>query len=96
MTDASVPRGDTAGQIVHILMTTSSLRALAKIPGVKVVTKDFAGRPGIAVTWTAQGLREELILDGNTYRFLGVQTSGRIASATADLDRRVVDRPGQR
>jgi hypothetical protein len=88
-------------------------RALAKIPSVTVVpeVKDFAGRPGIAVTQTAQGNREEMILDRKTYRFLGTRMivtedrrwhgkiwehAGEVPNQSADLDSRVVDRPGQR
>jgi len=48
-------------------------RALAKIPGVRVVpgVKDLAGRPGLAVTQTGQGSRREIILDRRTFRYLG-------------------------
>jgi hypothetical protein len=88
-------------------------RALAKIPGVTVVpgARDFAGRPGVAVTQTAQGSRSEIILDRKTYRFLGTRMivtkdrrwhgkiwehAGEVPNQSADLDWRVVDRPGQR
>lgn len=48
-------------------------RALARIPGVEFLgdTRDRAGRHGLAVARTAQGTRQELILDRDTGELLG-------------------------
>jgi hypothetical protein len=48
-------------------------RAIARIPGVrlKADSVDAAGRHGVAVTRTKDGVREELIFDAATHRYLG-------------------------
>ncbi len=51
----------------------AAFHAVGRIPGVQArrnVT-DAAGRPGVAVTRTEAGTREELVFDPITYRFLG-------------------------
>jgi hypothetical protein len=81
--------------------TTAALyRALGKIPGVTIVRgiKDFAGRPGIAVTRIEDGNRIEIILDRKTYRYLGTrfEQGGKVRNDSADLGAHVVNQPGQR
>lgn len=94
--------------------TTGALyRVLAKISGVTVErgAKDFAGRPGIAVSRSEDGTKIELILDPKTYRFLGDRTiatkdryfrkkliahAGQVENESADLGAHVVDHPGER
>ncbi|WP_433228483.1 CU044_5270 family protein [Actinomadura formosensis] len=51
-------------------------RAIAEIPGVRLRTDavDAAGRPGVAITRTQDGVRDELIFDRTTHRFLGTRT----------------------
>ncbi|GAA2127611.1 CU044_5270 family protein [Actinomadura napierensis] len=48
-------------------------RAIARIPGVRLRTDsvDAAGRHGVAVTRTRDGVREELIFDPASHRYLG-------------------------
>jgi hypothetical protein len=51
-------------------------KAAARIPGVKVIgtVVDLAGRKGIAVGQTFDGIRDELLFDPTTYRPLGERT----------------------
>jgi hypothetical protein len=85
-------------------------RAVARIPGVKVVENvvDAAGRRGVAITRDDPDnpTRDEWIFDAKTYEFLGERSvatqdyadikKGRVTSNMAILDRAVVDRAGQR
>ncbi|MFF5481466.1 CU044_5270 family protein [Streptomyces sp. NPDC012935] len=85
-------------------------RAVARIPGVKVVEDvvDAAGRRGVAITRDDPDnpTRDEWIFDAKTFEFLGERSvatedysdikKGRVTSNTAILDRAVVDRAGQR
>jgi hypothetical protein len=50
---------------------------LAEIPGTTVTKNavDGLGRPGIAVSKTIYGLREDFVFDPSTYRFLGTRES---------------------
>jgi hypothetical protein len=50
-------------------------RAIGRIPGVRLASDsvDAAGRHGVAVTRTRDGVREELIFDTATHRFLGTR-----------------------
>lgn len=51
-------------------------RAIADIPGVRLRDDgvDAAGRHGIAVTRTQDGVRDEFLFDRATHRFLGTRT----------------------
>ncbi|WP_369272734.1 CU044_5270 family protein [Streptomyces sp. R11] len=85
-------------------------RAVARIPGVKVVENvvDAAGRRGVAITRDDPDnpTRDEWIFDAKTFEFLGERSvatedysnikKGRVTSNTAILGRAVVDRAGQR
>jgi hypothetical protein len=46
-------------------------RALKQVPGVTVERIDAGGRPALRVGQTEDWLREELVLDAETYRYLG-------------------------
>jgi hypothetical protein len=46
-------------------------RALKEVPNVTVETTDVPGRPALVVGQTEDWLREELLLDAETYRYLG-------------------------
>jgi hypothetical protein len=82
-------------------------RAAAQIPGVRVVPRvtDAAGRPGIAVAREDSGLRQELIFDPKTYRYLGErsivvghfegQPKGTVMYHSAVLSVAIVDQIGQ-
>lgn len=85
-------------------------RAVARIPGVKVVRDvvDAAGRRGVAITRDDPDnpTRDEWIFDAKTYEFLGERSvatedyadikKGQVTGNMAILDRAVVDRAGQR
>jgi hypothetical protein len=46
-------------------------RALKQVPGVSVERIDVSGRPALVVGQTEDWLREELVLDAETYTYLG-------------------------
>ncbi|TXS50489.1 hypothetical protein EAO75_12155 [Streptomyces sp. uw30] len=85
-------------------------RAVARIPGVKVVENvvDAAGRRGVAITRDDPDnpTRDEWIFDAKTHEFLGERSvatddysdikKGQVTGNTAILDRAIVDRAGQR
>ncbi|MER7350205.1 CU044_5270 family protein [Streptomyces aurantiacus] len=82
--------------------------AAAKIPGVELVDDavDAAGRHGVAIAWEDDGARQELIFDKKTKQYLGERTvmtedrpyaeKGEVTEKTAVLERKVVDRAGER
>jgi len=81
--------------------------ATAKIPGVTLVddVSDAAGRRGVAVSRTHDGIRHELIFDKTTSAFLGERqivvkdlphlANGTVLDSTAVLRTAIVERPGQ-
>jgi hypothetical protein len=81
--------------------------ATAKIPGVTLVdnVSDAAGRHGVAVSRTHDGIRHELIFDKKTSAFLGERqiavedfphlANGTVLDSTAVLRTAIVDHPGQ-
>ncbi len=82
--------------------------AAGTIPGVTLVPDavDAAGRRGIAVARTHEGLRRELIFDPTTYAYLGERDivvesqddtppPGTVVTSTARIRTAVVDRPDQ-
>lgn len=82
--------------------------AAARIPGVELVEDavDAEGRHGVAVAREDDGVREELIFDRRTKRFLGEREvttedkpyaeKGEVLANTAVLEREVVDKAGER
>lgn len=100
--------GDTLReQYVPPPSVSAMFEAAATIPGTSVVKQvDLAGRRGIAVSRTEDGLRSDLIFDATTYKFLGerdvVVGDGKpypkdaVVGWTAQLKVAIVDQPGQR
>ena len=80
-------------------VSAALFRAAALIPGVTVVTNavDAAGRPGIAVSFTASGEQSEWIFDRQTFQMLGELdfVQGTLTGKSAIITRAFVDRPGQ-
>ncbi len=70
-------------------------------PGVTVVSgaTDAIGRPGVAVAWTAGGIRSELIFSTATLRLIGERTvavrTGVTTDATAIIATGIADHLGQ-
>jgi hypothetical protein len=58
-------------------------RALKQVPGVTVDPVDVGGRPALVVGQTEDWLREELVLDAETYEYLG-QRGTVVRDATID------------
>jgi hypothetical protein len=115
------PRGSGAARPSGALRAIAALyQALPKIPGVTVVqgATDVAGRRGVAfsraasieVPGSSDRFRLEVILDPNTYRYLGARyvvtrdhfsdgtryRKGQVFISTAQLALAVVDAPCQR
>ncbi|GAA4362390.1 hypothetical protein GCM10023088_03990 [Actinomadura verrucosospora] len=80
-------------------------RAIAEIPGVRLRDDgvDAAGRHGVAVTRTRDGVRDELVFDRASHRFLGTRdvvagkggpfgVPGTTTQSSALLDTAIVDR----
>ncbi|QKG20795.1 hypothetical protein ACTIVE_2433 [Actinomadura verrucosospora] len=80
-------------------------RAIAKIRGVRLRTGavDAAGRHGVAITRTQDGVREELVFDPATHRYLGdrdvvtrsseqLGARGSVLFASAVMSTEIVDR----
>ncbi|MFE7131202.1 CU044_5270 family protein [Streptomyces sp. NPDC057638] len=104
----------TVGDLAHESLlppdvAAALFRAAAMIPGVKLVetSTDAAGRKGIAVARVDDGVRQELIFDRQTKRYLGErqvavedlengQKKGTVTGESAVLERTVVDALGQR
>jgi hypothetical protein len=76
-------------------------RAAALIPGVTALPRatDAAGRHGVAVSFTDQGLRQEWIFARSSLRMIGERDvavkSGATTGVSAILVRAFVDHPGQ-
>jgi hypothetical protein len=58
-------------------------RALKRVPNVSVEPLEVRGRPALAVGQTEDWLREELVLDAETYRYLG-ESGTVVRDATID------------
>jgi hypothetical protein len=80
-------------------VSAALFRAAALIPGVAVVANavDAAGRPGIAVSFTASGEQSEWIFDKQTLQMRGELdfVDGTLTSKSAIITRAFVDHPGQ-
>jgi len=75
----------------------SFYHAMAKIPDVKVVRNatDAAGRHGVALARTSDGVQDQILFDRTTYLFLGERTiakDGTQISSTAVLKTTVTDK----
>ncbi|MEV6925224.1 CU044_5270 family protein [Dactylosporangium sp. NPDC051485] len=103
--------GQVFSQIIALLssgyMPPKSRAALftaaSALPGVTVAqdSVDAAGRRGVAVTRTQDGMRQELLFDPGSYRFLGTQLNSEdgvsmlMLRPTALLRTAIVDQAGQ-
>jgi hypothetical protein len=81
-------------QLIPPKTNAALYRALAKIPGVRVVENatDYAGRQGIGVAFgggNEKGHGQMIVLNPETYRYMGDTRQAILGSA-------VVDKPGQR
>jgi hypothetical protein len=92
-------------------LKAAAYRAMKEIPGVRVSTVDVLGEPTISLALTDEWLRQEMLLDPQTYTFRGQRSTAVKTSFVAKekavvekghtvVDERVgegiVDRPGQR
>ncbi|GIE97935.1 hypothetical protein Ari01nite_54000 [Paractinoplanes rishiriensis] len=71
--------------------------AVSTVPGTTVRTgaRDVTGRPGVAVTRVAEGIRDELLFDPSSYAYLGANSTVVTATALSSADLRVTGlRPG--
>ncbi|MEV8514188.1 CU044_5270 family protein [Dactylosporangium sp. NPDC051484] len=104
--------GQVFGQVVTLLgrgyvppkSRAALFTAVTALPGVTIAQDrvDAAGRRGVAVTRTQDELRQELLFDPGTYRFLGTQlnsdddrVSMLMLRPTALLRTAIVDQVGQ-
>jgi hypothetical protein len=92
--------GDLLREAIAPPKTSAALfRAAALIPGVTVVASavDAIGRPGIAVSFTANGEQSEWIFDKQTLQMLGERdfVGGTLTAESAIITRAFVDHPGQ-
>jgi hypothetical protein len=108
--EAFITIGDLLGEAIAPPQVSAALyRAAALIPGVTVIADatDAAGRHGVAVAMTVEGVRNEWIFSKRTLRYLGARgiyvakprdlniTIGSIAYDAAVLQRAFVDHAGQ-
>jgi hypothetical protein len=71
--------------------------AVSTVPGTTVRTgvRDVTGRPGVAVTRVAEGIRDELLFDPSSYAYLGANSTVVTATALSSAELRVTGlRPG--
>ena len=80
-------------------VSAALFRAAALIPGVTGVANavDAAGRPGVAVSFTSNGERQEWIFDKQTFQMLGELdfVNGTLTVKSAIITSGFVDHPGQ-
>lgn len=75
--------GMLRGNILPPDLEAAIFRALKRVPGVTVEPLDVLGRPAYSLGQTEEWLREELLLDRETYRYLG-ERSTIVRDATID------------
>jgi hypothetical protein len=63
--------GILRGNVVPPKLEAAIFRALKQVPGVELTTVDVLGRPAYSLAQTEDWLREELLLDRETYTYLG-------------------------
>jgi len=94
-------RDDVYLQFTHMLrsnvlppdLQAAIYRAIARVPDVTVETIDVFGRPAIVLAQTTDRVREELLLDPETYAYLG-ERRGDVVSQRVTAA--IVDEPGAR
>lgn len=75
--------GMLRGNVLPPELEAAIFRALKRVPNVTVEPIDVHGRPALAVAQTEDWLREELLLDRETYTYLG-ERSTVVRDATID------------
>ena len=80
-------------------VTAALYRAAALIPGVTVIpgAQDALGRPGVAVSFTFNGVQNEWIFSTDTLQWIGERefVHGTLDDKSAIVDRAIVDHPGE-
>ncbi|MEU2562844.1 CU044_5270 family protein [Streptomyces longispororuber] len=107
--NAFVLVGDLCGGLMPPKQAAALYLAASRIPGVELVDDavDAAGRRGVAIARENDGERQELIFDKKTKQFLGERQvavedlptgfkKGTVTAHTAVLERKVVDKAGER
>jgi hypothetical protein len=67
----SIFEGMLSDNVLPPELEAAIFRALKQVPGVTVDTIEVGGRPALVVGQTEDWLREELVLDAETYAYLG-------------------------
>lgn len=67
--------GMLRGNVVPPKLEAAIFRALKRVPGVELTTLDVLGRPAYSLGQTEDWLREELLLDRETYTYLGERST---------------------
>jgi len=63
------------GNMVPPKLEAAIFRALKQVPGVELSTVDVLGRPAYRLGQTEDSLHEELLLDRETYTYLGERST---------------------
>jgi hypothetical protein len=63
------------GNVVPPRLEAAIFRALKQVPGVELTTVDVLGRPAYSLGQTEDWLHEELLLDRETYTYLGERST---------------------
>jgi hypothetical protein len=71
----AILNGMLRSNVVPPDLEAAIFRALKRVPGVGVEPIDVGGRPALAVGQTEDWLREELLLDRETYTYLGERST---------------------
>jgi len=67
--------GILRGNVVPPKLEAAIFRALKQVPGVELTTVDVLGRPAYSLGQTEDWLHEELLLDRETYTYLGERST---------------------
>ena len=67
--------GMLRGNVVPPKLEAAIFRALKQVPGVELTTVDVLGRPAYSLGQTEDWLHEELLLDRETYTYLGERST---------------------
>jgi hypothetical protein len=71
----AILNGILRDQILRPQLEAAIFRAMKQVPGVTVETVEVLGRPALALAQTEDWLREELLLDPETYAYLGERST---------------------
>jgi hypothetical protein len=107
----AILRGIIGQSLLPPDLKAAAYRALKEVPGVRVSTVDVLGEPTISLGLTDEWLRQEMLLDPETYTFRGQRSTAVKTSFVAKekavvekghtvvgerVGEGIVDRPGQR